>query len=247
MAVTPMGKILSHPITYLALAALLLVSHALWYASLMDYDVVDDAYISFRYAHNAARGQGLTFNVGERRVEGYTNFLWTVMLIPVFWLGLPVHTASIVLGILCALGCLVLLIQPMAISTHSRWLGIMAVLLLAADGSFALWAVGGLESPLFAFLVLSGVLAYVREMSAPQDGGLIRIPTSGAWFALAAMTRPEGLLVYALTGLHQVATRLIRDRKLTARPLSAFTWAMSPSWSPCCRCCASVGGCGAAT
>ena len=140
-------------------------------------------------------------------------------------------TASIVLGILCALGCIALLIRSQALPDHSRWLGIIAALLLAADGSFALWAVGGLESPLFGFLVLSGVLAYVREVSASESRGAIRIPTSGAWFALAAMTRPEGLLVYALTGLHQVGTRLIRDRKLATRQdwqrlgLFALIWA----------------------
>jgi hypothetical protein len=74
-----------------------------------------------------------------------------------------------------------------------------------------------MESPLFAFLVLSGVLAYLREMRLPPTERLRRIPTSGAWFALASMTRPEGLLVYALTGIHQIATRLIRDRRLTLR------------------------------
>jgi hypothetical protein len=204
----PLDRILSHPTTYLVLAALLLVAHALFYASLMDYDVVDDAYISFRYAYNAARGHGLTFNIGERRVEGYTNFLWTVMLIPAFWLGLPVHTTSIVLGMAWALATLFLLGRS-KLGFAQPWLGTVAALLLAADGSFALWAVGGLESPLFAFLILAGALAYVREMHDPK-----RIPLSGAWFALAALTRPEGILVYALTGLHQVATRLVRDRRL---------------------------------
>jgi arabinofuranosyltransferase len=195
----------------------------------MDYDVVDDAYISFRYALNAARGQGLTFNAGERRVEGYTNFLWTVMLIPTFWLGLPIHTVSIVLGILWAAGCLVLLNCSAAETMGAHWLGPTAALLLAADGSFALWAVGGLESPLFAFLVLAGALSYLREMRAQTNPG--RLPLSGAWFALAAMTRPEGLLVYGLTGLHQVATRLVREHRLATRQdlqrlgLFALIWA----------------------
>ena len=40
--------------------------------------VQDDAFITYRYARNLARGEGLVFNPGER-VEGYTNFLWTVM------------------------------------------------------------------------------------------------------------------------------------------------------------------------
>jgi hypothetical protein len=41
--------------------------------------VIDDAFISLRYARNLATGHGLVYNAGER-VEGYTNFLWTVFL-----------------------------------------------------------------------------------------------------------------------------------------------------------------------
>ena len=40
---------------------------------------LDDAFISFRYAHNLAAGHGLVYNVGER-VEGFTNLLWTLLL-----------------------------------------------------------------------------------------------------------------------------------------------------------------------
>lgn len=195
---------LRHPTTYFLLAACLLVSHALFYSYLMGFDVVDDAYISFRYAYNAARGYGLTFNVGERRVEGYTNFLWTVLFIPCFWLNLPPHLTAVVLGLVWALGCLVLLWRAGRSTLGDRWLSAIAVLLLAADGSFALWAAGGMESTLFALLVLGGALAYLREMQAPNT-----LPLSGAWFALAALTRPEGVLVFALTGVHQVVTRLV--------------------------------------
>ena len=41
--------------------------------------VIDDAFISLRYARNLALGHGLVYNAGER-VEGYTNFLWTLFL-----------------------------------------------------------------------------------------------------------------------------------------------------------------------
>jgi hypothetical protein len=192
----------------------------------MDFDAVDDAYISFRYAYNAARGHGLTFNASDRRVEGYTNFLWTVMLIPFFWLKLPTHTVSLALGILWALGTIILLGQLAKVAESKHRLSSIAALLLAADGSFALWAVGGLETPLFAFLVLGGGLAYLREMRDPDA-----LPLSGAWFALAAMTRPEGLLVYGLTGLHQIAVRLFCERKVATKQdwqrlgLFALLWA----------------------
>ena len=46
-------------------------------------NVVDDALISFRYAVNLVEGRGLVFNPGER-VEGYTNFLWTIVLAGVY-------------------------------------------------------------------------------------------------------------------------------------------------------------------
>ncbi|HEU4929482.1 MAG TPA: hypothetical protein VFU38_06595, partial [Candidatus Krumholzibacteria bacterium] len=42
--------------------------------------MTDDAFISFRYAENLVSGNGLVFNIGER-VEGMSNFLWTL------WIG----------------------------------------------------------------------------------------------------------------------------------------------------------------
>ena len=41
--------------------------------------VCDDAFITFRYAKNLVDGHGLIFNIGER-VEGYTSFLWTMLM-----------------------------------------------------------------------------------------------------------------------------------------------------------------------
>ncbi|MDY7040559.1 MAG: hypothetical protein SVX38_06830 [Chloroflexota bacterium] len=198
---------------YLLLAVVILIGHGLFYSHALGYDTVDDAYISYRYAQNAARGYGLTFNVGERRVEGYTNFLWTVMMIPAFVFGINVTTMSIVLGVLCALGCLYLVYRAAGRVEGLPYLvGLVAALFLAVDGSFALWSVGGLETSLFAFLILAGAMAYIRELQ-----GKARVPISGAWFALAAMTRPEGLLVFALTLTHQVAYRLSARKRLITR------------------------------
>ena len=50
------------------------IIHALFFNFLND-----DAFISFRYADNLVRNGELVFNPGER-VEGYTNFLWTMMM-----------------------------------------------------------------------------------------------------------------------------------------------------------------------
>ena len=44
------------------------------FLSLYHFDfMLDDPFISFRYARNLLNGYGLVFNPGER-VEGYSNF-----------------------------------------------------------------------------------------------------------------------------------------------------------------------------
>src|ERR1700746_2217394 len=75
-----------------ALAGAALVGH-----SLVWNFVTDDAFISFVYARNLARHGQLVFNLGER-VEGYTNFLWTVVLAFFLRLGLQPELMSRLLG-----------------------------------------------------------------------------------------------------------------------------------------------------
>jgi hypothetical protein len=52
--------------------------------------MLDDAFISFRYAQHFADGHGLVFNLdpSEPPVEGYTNFAWTM------WLALGLMAAA---------------------------------------------------------------------------------------------------------------------------------------------------------
>ncbi len=59
----------------------------------------DDAFISFRYARNLVSGHGLVYNPGEC-VEGYTNFLWTLMIAGAMALGADPLKAAWVLGCL---------------------------------------------------------------------------------------------------------------------------------------------------
>ena len=59
--------------------------------------IKDDAYISFRYAHNLVTGHGLVFNTGER-LEGFTNFLWVLVLSPFEALGWDLFQVCEVLG-----------------------------------------------------------------------------------------------------------------------------------------------------
>ncbi|XXT23539.1 hypothetical protein WME94_18545 [Sorangium sp. So ce429] len=162
---------------------------------------IDDAYISFRYAENLARGNGLVYNVGER-VEGYTNFLWTVLLAAAVKVGATPTAASKVLGAACACGALVptyLLSQRLRRFSNVPCL---ATWLLATSILFSGYAVFGLETPLFLLLTLAGTELFLREEDAAAAGDGARaaraFPWSGVVFALAALTRPEAPLFLGL-------------------------------------------------
>src|SRR3972149_692187 len=69
--------------------------------------IQDDAFISFRYALNLVKGCGLVWNPGER-VEGYTNFLWTLFMAVPHLMGIDVVQFSMWLGMAFFCGTLLL-------------------------------------------------------------------------------------------------------------------------------------------
>lgn len=190
------------------------LSLALFAALCLRYDIVqDDAYISLVYSKNLVAGEGLVFNPGER-VEGYTNFLWVLLLALPHALGLDAVAATRVLGVLAALALLWLSRQLAgAVSSRPRdpllW---AAPLWLGACGSLAFWSLSGMETTLFALLVAGGTLRYLRR-SATRD--IAFDAATGLLFGLAALTRPEGWMFGGLTGLHQCAVLLARRRPLS--------------------------------
>lgn len=179
---------------------------------------IDDAYISFRYAENLANGHGLVYNVGER-VEGYTNFLWTVLLAAAVKLGVTPETASKVLGAACACGALV---PTYLLSRRLRPfsnLPCLATWLLATSFIFSGYAVFGLETPLFLLLTLAGTELFLREEAIaageePRPARPFPIPLSGVVFALAALTRPEAPLFLGLLVVWHVEHALSRRNAL---------------------------------
>jgi arabinofuranosyltransferase len=159
-----------------ALAALLCWSYA-------DVELIDDAFISLRYADNLLAGHGLVFNPGER-VEGYSNFLWVVLLAATGALGLEMPVASQWLGALFGLG--LVWATATALPGHRPW-RLLAPALLVGNLTVWLWAVHGLETVMFACWVTLGIRSDLRAWRRGT------VPLGSAlWYALAALTRPEG-------------------------------------------------------
>ena len=162
--------------------------------------IQDDAYITYRYVANYLNGHGLVYNIGER-VEGYTNFGWTIFLLFIGVLKANVIPISRLVGFAFGGGTIVLtyLIGRRIFSKDNFWFPIAAAYLVAFSQSLSYWSQAGLETACFAFLVLWALYLYLRR----------------SWMLIFAMlmavwVRPEGAIV---TGL-LIIIEAIQDRRL---------------------------------
>lgn len=163
----------------------------------------DDAFISFRYALNFIRGDGLVFNVGEK-VEGYTNFLWTIWIALGLKLGADAEAWANIWSIASYVGCILLLAQ-LAWKRNSRppiTLPIpIAAILGLAHRDLAIFATSGLETATFTLLAFAGYFVMVSGQLDSRRSAL-----AGFLFALGSMTRPDGVLLGFVAGCFILGT-----------------------------------------
>ena len=152
----------------------------------------DDAFISFRYALNAAEGHGLVFNPGER-VEGYSNLLYVAVLtlVALAGSGSALYPAALVINTAALVGLILLL---------GFWLRRSAGPVAAIAGTLGvalfppLWAAvaSGLETPVVLLLqtiIVIGTLSLARD----PDGSAIRAVITAA--ILSILIRPDGFII----------------------------------------------------
>ncbi|MEC7987944.1 MAG: hypothetical protein VX278_22445, partial [Myxococcota bacterium] len=153
--------------------------------------ICDDAYLSLRYAENLVQGEGLTYNPGEY-VEGYSNFLWTLLLALCQFLGAQPESMSMTVGIFCYAGTFLGLYR-------FGWVAL-------AGGAFALhmriYASSGLETMMFLCLITWGAFA-IKER---------RIALYSILACASFLCRPEGglLLLLGLIPFWQERGRYLR-------------------------------------
>ena len=155
----------------------------------------DDPFITYRYAENLADGKGFVYNPGER-ILSTTTPLFTLLLIPLAFLGAHLPAYANLLGAFClALGGLAL--WDLSNTWKSPYVG-WAGLTLYPTFPLLLITVGS-ETPLYLALCLAAFVFYARgnhTFTAISAG-------------LATLTRPDGALVAVVLGAHY----LIQQRK----------------------------------
>lgn len=163
---------------------------------------VDDAYISYRYGKNLMEGKGLVYNQGEF-VEGYTNFLWTIITAPFTQVkSIDVSIFSGTLGLILSMGniLLVALISRLfngKLAGYLKYLILLPALFLALDDSIAFWAIGGMEFPMYTLFILGIIYNYFKINENRKHIHYMII-----FLMLCTLSRPEGNMIAVVTLLH---------------------------------------------
>lgn len=174
--------------------------------------MVDDSFIFFRYAENIAGGHGIVFNPGEMPGEGFTSWLWLLLLSFVRWLGIGLVGASKVFGILFFLGggwLLYSIIREMFGAVGDRESRITAVLLAGvylADYRLLAHSVSGMETSLYIFALLLLVRVTQRAWGAEAFDARWFLRVSGC-VTFLFLVRPEGLAAGGISLLMLVTRR----------------------------------------
>jgi len=151
----------------------------------------DDLFITLRYCDNQLAGLGPVYTAGEH-VEGYTHFLWFLILTCGRMLSIPPEFLGRFLGLPFFIGSIFLvdrLAQRLVPHRRGRWAIPLAAMAWGLSVDAQLYTSGGLETIFFTFLLLLGLDLCTRPPSHR------RTAAAAVVFALATLTRPEGLVL----------------------------------------------------
>lgn len=179
--------------------------------------LTDDAFIAFRYAVNFAEGNGLVFNVGHERVEGFTSLLW--VLIVAFFHFLKVrpeisaNLISLFLGIGLWIGVIAFCAQLLE-RWDSPWLLLVPAFWLAVNRTFAVWTTSGLETRLFTCLIFMSLWLCSDAIRNRRERWWPMALVAG----LGVLARPDGLLIastlFLTRGIWALSTRTLKWKRV---------------------------------
>lgn len=193
----------SSGIAALAVVALAMVVLAVHVRRYLPF-IADDALISLRYARRLLSGHGLTWTDGPR-VEGYSNLLWVLCAAALGRFGVDLILAVRMLGIAGTAAAVIALARanrsgPGSLPAATACLGFVL------GAPVAVWAIGGLETPLVAALLAWSIALLLPLVDTPRPPArAVLVP--GLLLALLCLTRPDGPVLVAGAALGLVLAR----------------------------------------
>jgi len=186
--------------------------------------LTDDAYIAFRYVSNSILGYGYVWNAEPfRAVEGYSSFLWVVMLDAVWRVSgvEPPRSANLLSLVFSYFTIVATTVAILRMRLSKRLASIRIVFIglvllgLLVNTTFLTWSSSGMETALFNFCFLSWMLLLTTG----------RNESNSWWFGVTVsavavyLARPDGILVVSSTLLIMVLSfiRNVRNRQFNIR------------------------------
>jgi hypothetical protein len=186
------------------------------------FTLIDDAMVSMRYAHHLAQGYGLTWNVSEQPVEGFTNPGWTLVMAFVHLLRMPTSKMSLpimALSAACLLANIVVVYRVcQAISPRSRYAPLIACTITAFYFPLVFWSLRGMEVGIVTLLVDLGLLCSLRLVSGQRPQGSVLLTLI---FMLALAVRLDSVLQLAVI-LLSVIVGMRQNLRRAGVPLAAL-------------------------
>jgi arabinofuranosyltransferase len=172
------------------------------------FTLFDDAMISMRYAQTFAHGDGLVWYPGAPKVEGYTNFLWTLLMSAFQKAGLGgsgTSLAIMVVGAACIAGTALIgagIVRQLG--ARSRWAPPLAVLAVGLCYPLVFWALRGMEVGLVTLITIAGCAIALSLAHRIPDAPLLRdrrVLGLAALFVVGVLTRDDFVIVVAAIAL----------------------------------------------
>ncbi len=201
---------------------------------------LDDSYIHLQYARMAAQGNFLVYTPEMTPSGGMTSPAYVLLLTPLFWLGLEGARAAFCAYIL-GVGLWMLLVcwvYQLAATLLDKAAGVLAALLILANGHLLWHSLSGMETALFTVL-LTGVLLSLARWWTREETTARRVLL--LCLALLPLVRPEGaaitLAVAAVLLLRRGETPRMSVLPVLLTLVPLFVWlyilhAATGSWRP---------------
>ena len=177
--------------------------------------VLDDSFITYRFAENWARLGVLTWNPGMDPVEGFTSFAWVGLNA----VGILVNLDPVWVSRAISAFCMAAMLGVFAFGLPGLTLFWRIILMagMGLSGAMALHVMQGMET------VLASALLLLTSLGAACAYHSSKFSRHLCWMVpgfAAALTRPEAALFAIIAGLSLVAVYLYERRIRALVPLS---------------------------
>lgn len=159
----------------------------------------DDAFITFRYSKHLANGLGPVWNATDQPpVEGFSNFLWMLLMVIPHWLGIEVVGFSHVLGLLFWGVNLWTSWKVIALLITSPFLRLTAIAAIGLNYTLLGYATSGLETSMNGAMVTLLCWGLIKLLLAEEPPSFKRLLGISLWTGILFWSRHDNAFFIGL-------------------------------------------------